>query len=110
MTIMMKDQAAQEAACRAKFIALQMGLGNPVDFILTGGEVHDSLCADALLDGKTADFVLADKAYDSDKILDKIAQMDAVAVIPPKFNRREQCDYDKHYYKDRNLIERFFVD
>jgi transposase len=84
------------------------GLGNPVDFILTGGEVHDSMCADVLLDGKTADFVLADKAYDSDKILNKIAQMEAVAVIPPKSNRREQRDYDKHYYKDRNLIERFF--
>jgi len=23
------------------------GLGNPVDFILTGGEVHDNVCADA---------------------------------------------------------------
>ena len=22
------------------------GLGNPVDFILTGGEVHDNVCAD----------------------------------------------------------------
>ena len=66
------------------------------------------MCAAALLDGKTADFVLADKAYDSDKILDKIAQIEAVAVIPPKSNRREQRDYDKHYYKDRNLIERFF--
>lgn len=86
------------------------GLGNPVDFILTGGEAHDSMCADTLLNGKTADFVLADKAYDSDKILDKITQMEAVAVIPPKSNRIEQRDYDKHYYKDRNLIERFFVD
>ena len=84
------------------------GLGNPVDFILTGGEVHDSQCADALLDGKKADFVLADKAYDSDKILDTITQMEAVAVIPPQSNRKEQRDYDKHYYKDRNLIERFF--
>ena len=55
-----------------------------------------------------ADFVIADKAYDSDKILDKIAQMEAMAVIPPKSNRKEQRDFDKHYYKDRNLIERFF--
>lgn len=84
------------------------GLGNPVDFILTGGEVHDSQCADALLDGKKADFVLADKAYDSDKILDTITQMEAVAVIPPQSNRKEQRDYDKHDYKDRHLIERFF--
>ena len=84
------------------------GLGNPVDFVLTGGEVHDSVCADALLDGKSADFVLADKAYDSNKILEKIEAMDAVAVIPPKTNRKEQREYDKHYYKDRNLVERFF--
>jgi hypothetical protein len=28
------------------------GLGNPVDSILTGGEVHDSICAEALLDVK----------------------------------------------------------
>lgn len=61
-----------------------------------------------MLDGKNADFVVADKAYDSQKILDKIAQMQAIAVIPPKLNRKEQRHYDKHYYKDRNLIERFF--
>ena len=91
-----------------KIHCLVDGLGNPVEFILTGGEVHDSMCADALLNGKNSDFVLADKAYDSGKILDKIAQMQAVAVIPPKCNRLEQRGYDKHYYKDRNLIERFF--
>jgi transposase len=66
------------------------GLGNPVDFILTGGEVHDSVCADALLEGKKANFVIADKAYDSIKILDKITQMEATAIIPPRSNRKEQ--------------------
>ena len=79
-----------------------------VDFILTGGEVHDNVCSEALLDGKNADFVLADKAYDSNNTLDKIAQMKAIAVILPKSNRKEQRSYDKHHYKDRNLIERFF--
>src|ERR1700687_2436410 len=34
--------------------------------------------------------------------------MEAIAVIPPKSNRKEQRDFDRHYYKDRNLIERFF--
>lgn len=84
------------------------GLGNPVDFILTGGEVHDSVCANDLLNGKSADFVLADKAYDSDKILEKIEEIGATAVIPPKSNRKIQREYDKHYYKERNLVERFF--
>jgi len=84
------------------------GLGNPVDFILTGGEVHDSVCAEALLYGKNADIVIADKAYDCNKILDTITRMEATAVIPPKSNRTDQRSYDKHHYKDRNLIERFF--
>ena len=35
-------------------------------------------------------------------------KMSAVAVIPPRSNRKEQREYDKHYYKDRNLVERFF--
>jgi len=83
-------------------------LGNPVDFILTGGQVNDSVCANDLLEGKEADFVIADKAFDSNKVLEKIKQMGAIAVIPPKSNRIEQREYDRHYYKDRNLIERFF--
>ena len=92
----------------SKIHCITDGLGNPIDFILTGGEVHDNLCADAWLDGKKTDFVIADKAYDSDRTLDKIAQIEAMAVIPPKSNRKDQRDFDKHYYKDRNLIERFF--
>ena len=84
------------------------GLGNPVEFILTGGQVHDSQCAEALLDGKEADFVIADKAFDNDKILKKIEGMGAIAVIPSTANRKEQRAYDKHYYKERHLVERFF--
>jgi transposase len=84
------------------------GLGNPIEFILTGGEVHDSVCANELLNGKNANYVVADKAYDSNKILEQISQMNAIAVIPPKSNRIVQRDYDKDYYKDRNLVERFF--
>jgi len=28
-------------------------------------------------------------------------------VIPPKSNRKKPRDYDKHLYKERNLVERF---
>ena len=37
-----------------------------------------------------------------------ITQTGAQAVIPPRRNRIEQRDYDRHLYKDRNLVERFF--
>lgn len=61
-----------------------------------------------MLANKDADFIVADKAYDSEGILQKIEQIQAIAVIPPRLNRKEQRHYDKYYYKDRNLIERFF--
>ena len=76
--------------------------------MLTVGEVNDCRCASQLLKAKQADFVLGDKAYDTDSILEEVKQLAATAVIPPKSNRIDQREYDKHYYKERNLIERFF--
>jgi len=85
------------------------GLGNPLDFTLTGGQVHDSKSAPSLLEGKQSDFIVADKAYDNDEIIQMVTtKMNATAVIPPTLNRKIQREYDTHYYKERNLIERFF--
>ena len=55
----MKPQVAREVASPVNFTALWGvvdGLGTPVDFILTAGEVHDSVCPHDLLDGKSAAF------------------------------------------------------
>jgi hypothetical protein len=38
------------------------GLGNPIRWLLTGGEVHDSTQAQTLIEGMEAQSVLADKA------------------------------------------------
>jgi transposase len=83
-------------------------LGNPVRWLLTGGEVADITQAKSLLDGLQADAVLADKGYDADALIDSIQAAGAMAVIPPKRNRTMQRSYDRHLYKDRNLVERFF--
>ena len=64
--------------------------------------------AQALIEGINADAVLADKAYDANRVLEYLAQRNIEAVIPPKANRVEQREYDRHVYKDRNLVERFF--
>ena len=53
-----------------------------------------------------ADWVIADKAYDSNKILRLIGEMGATPVIPPRKNRKEQRVYDRERYKARNLVER----
>ena len=43
-------------------------LGRPLRIMLTGGEVHDSKTALALLEDVDAQGVIADKAYDSNEI------------------------------------------
>ena len=44
----------------------------------------------------------------NDPLVSTIEGKEAEAVIPPRSNRIEQREYDKHTYKERNLIERFF--
>jgi transposase len=60
-----------------------------------------------LLDGTTAEGVIADRAYDTNAIRQQIDDMDAEAVIPPHPNRKEPADYDRHRYKERHLVECF---
>lgn len=84
------------------------GLGNPLRFLLTGGQRHDMTQADSLIEDFDFECVIADRSYDSEDFLQKIAEKDAVAVIPPRRNRKEQREYDRHLYKERHLIECFF--
>ena len=58
--------------------------------------------------GFNADYVLADKGYDSDHFIEAIEASGAEAVIPPRKNRTEQREYDQALYKERNLVERLF--
>lgn len=62
-----------------------------------------------LISGLTAKYVLADKAYDADDLIELIKASDSKVVIPPKSNRLEQREYDRHSYKERHLIECFFA-
>lgn len=83
-------------------------LGNPLRWILTGGQVSDMTQAAALIAGLPTTAVMGDKGYDANALIALITQMGAQAVIPPRRNRLEQREYDHHLYKDRNLVERFF--
>lgn len=84
-------------------------LGLPLKFILTPGETSDSQQAIQLLEGETAEYVLGDKGYDSDEIVNYIKiVMGAESVIPPRSNRIVQREYDTDIYKERNKIERLF--
>ena len=78
-------------------------------FILTGGQVNDITQAQALIVEVDATAFLADKAYDADALLACIARKNAKAIIPPRKHRKEQREFDRHQYRNRNLIERFFA-
>ena len=82
-------------------------LGNPVEFLLTGGQEADITQGEALIEGHDAEAVIADKGYDGDEFVAAIEATGAVAVIPPKKNRIFKREYDEILYKERNLAERF---
>ena len=82
--------------------------GQPMRFILTGGQAADALQAIPLLTGIETAYVIADKGYESNKILAFIRCQGAEAVIPPKSNRKNPWEYDRKLYRERNLVERAF--
>ena len=84
------------------------GLGNPLCFILTGGERHESTQAEALLGEQVGDYVLGDRAFDSDDLIAFIIDHGAIPVIPSRKNRKEPREYDTWRYRERALVECFF--
>jgi transposase len=84
------------------------GLGHPVELTLTAGQASDIGQAETLLADHEPEAVIADKGYDSDAFVEVIQTRGAEAVIPPKSNRVVPREYDRHTYKERNLVERFW--
>jgi transposase len=83
-------------------------LGNPLRVILSAGQITDIERAEALIKDQPAEFIVADKGYDSDAFVETISAQGAQPVIPPRSNRINPRSFDRHLYKSRNLIERFF--
>ncbi|WP_116408588.1 IS5 family transposase [Rhizobium leguminosarum] len=81
------------------------GLGCPVRFVLTAGQKGDAPQADALIEGMPAEVVMADTAYDSDRLRQAIADKGAKAVIPNNPSRARKYPLDKQLYAQRYLVE-----
>lgn len=77
--------------------------------MITGGEVSDFTEAIHLITGLKAEHLIADKGYDSDEIVRFAKKQGMNPVIPPRKNRNEQREYDKHLYKLRHLVENAFL-
>lgn len=85
--------------------------GNPVDFEITGGQVHDAKTADKLIEkiGSAENFV-ADKGYDSEHIRDCARTAGMTPIIPRKSNsNKPNPEFDAHLYRIRHLVENLFA-
>ena len=77
----------------------------PVRLSLTAGTVADCTQAADLIADLAAQFLLADRAYDTDAIIAEALAQGMEPVIPPKKNRKEPREYDRYLYKLRHLVE-----
>ena len=90
-----------------KIHILVAALGNPVEFLLTGGQEADVTQAEPLMRGHQAGAFILDKAYDSDAVVSAAKRQGAEAVIPSKKDRKVSRDYDRHLYRERMKVEWF---
>lgn len=76
---------------------------------VTGGEVADISLACTLVEEDFNCIVTADRGYDSDAFRSSLAQKNITPVIPGRKNRNVAIVYDKELYKNRHVVENFFL-
>ena len=77
-------------------------------FTLLPGNRYDTVGVAPLIDGIAFDAILADKAFDSDWIIEDMNQRGARIVISQRPQRKAPLKIDTEIYKWRHLIENFF--
>lgn len=80
------------------------GLGCPVRFALTAGQKGDAPQAAALIEGLSAEIVMADTAYDADH-LRQASPPKARSPSSPTIRHARSKPLDKHLYAQRHLVE-----
>lgn len=83
--------------------------GLPINLGLSEGQAYDGHSAHQMLDSLTpGSILLADRAYDANKLRKAIASKGAFANIPPMPQRTRIPPFSPFLYRYRNLVERFF--
>ena len=92
-----------------KIHAVVDGKGRPLNFSVTGGQVHDSQVVEQVLNTPRSPLVVtADKAYDSQTARQQIKDEGALPIIPNRRNAIKQAYCPKRFYRQRHKIENFF--
>ena len=83
--------------------------GRPIQILIIPGQAHDLTGAEPLLTNLGQDTVIiADKAYDADRLRALIKARGAIANIPNMIRRKKHFRWTKALYRERNHVERFF--
>ena len=86
------------------------GLGRPLTFFLSPGQMSDAKGALALLrDLPPARTLLADKGYDADWFRQALEDRGIAACIPARRGRRNPASHDRKLYRQRHRIENLFA-
>ena len=81
----------------------------PVRFFVTAGTTADCAVAAQLIESFAAQYLLADRGYDSNEIIHFAQDSGIEVVIPSKKNRKVQRDYERYLYKLRHMVENAFL-
>ena len=91
-----------------KILALSDALGNLVRFRLLPGQRHDTVGVAPLIKDIEFGGMIADKAFDSNWIIEDISERGAQIIISQRPQRTAPLIIDAEIYKWRHLIENFF--
>ena len=91
-----------------KILALTDALGNLVRFVLLPGQRYDTVGVAPLIEEIEFGGLIADKAFDSNWIIEDLSERGAQIVISQRPQRCQPLDIDAEIYKWRHLIENFF--
>ena len=81
----------------------------PVRILATEATRADCVEASTLIEGFSAEHLIADKGYDSNTIIEQAQAQGMRAEIPPRKNRKVLREFDKHLYRQRHLVENAFL-
>lgn len=81
-----------------------------VRFELLPGNRYDTVGVAPLIEGIEFGALLADKAYDSNWIIEEMNARGATICISQRPQRKEPLDIDEEMYQWRHLVENFFCD
>ena len=91
-----------------KILALTDALGNLVHFVLLPGQRFDTVGVAPLIKDIEFGGLIADKAFDSNTIIEELNERGAKIVISQHSRRTTPINIDADIYKWRHLIENFF--